>query len=106
MFAEPDLDQNRRRTGAPDGGRRSDARLDVVVPIGAGLCAAQTLSLCEGLFGLALPMGLRAELAAATDEAERTRLEAELTALEQSMGHGKGLLRRLFLGWGHRSVPW
>ncbi len=32
--------------------------------IGAGLCAAQTLSLCGGLFGLALPMGLRAEFAA------------------------------------------
>ena len=48
----------------------------------------------------------QAELAAATDEAERTRLQAELTELEHEMGRGQGFLRRLLLGWGHRSVPW
>jgi hypothetical protein len=48
----------------------------------------------------------RAEVAAATDEAERATLQAELTELERSMGRGQGFLRRFFLGWGHRSVPW
>jgi hypothetical protein len=48
----------------------------------------------------------RAEVAAATDEAERTRLQGELTELEHSMGRGRGFVRRFFLGWGHRSVPW
>ena len=48
----------------------------------------------------------RAEVAAAGDEAERARLQAELTELEHAMGRGRGFFRRLFLGWGHRSVPW
>jgi hypothetical protein len=48
----------------------------------------------------------RAELALATDETEKARLQAELTELEHEAGQGRGFLRRLFLGWGHRSVPW
>jgi hypothetical protein len=48
----------------------------------------------------------RAEVAKATDEAERTRLQAEVTELERAMGRGGGFVRRFFLGWGHRSVPW
>jgi hypothetical protein len=48
----------------------------------------------------------RAEVAAAADESERARLQAELTELERSMGRNRGFVRRLFFGWGHRSVPW
>jgi len=48
----------------------------------------------------------RSEVAAASDEVERARLQAELTQLEHGMGRGKGILRRLAFGWGHRSVPW
>ena len=49
---------------------------------------------------------LQQQLEAATDEAEKDRLRAEIADLEQSMGRQGGLLRRLFLGLGHRSVPW
>jgi hypothetical protein len=48
----------------------------------------------------------QAELDAATDDAERGRLKAELDELKQSMGRGRGLLRRFLFGWGHHSVPW
>jgi hypothetical protein len=48
----------------------------------------------------------RAELAAATDDTEKARLQGELTELEHEAGQGRGFVRRLLLGWGHRSVPW
>jgi len=48
----------------------------------------------------------RAELAAATDEGDKARLQTELTELEQDGRHGGSLLRRLLFGWAHRSVPW
>ena len=48
---------------------------------------------------------LQAQLAASTDEGERTRLQTAITELEQAMGHGRGVWR-FFLGWRHRSVPW
>jgi hypothetical protein len=49
---------------------------------------------------------LREQLGAATDTSERRRIEAEIADLEQTMGRGGGLLRKLILGWGHRSLPW
>jgi hypothetical protein len=49
---------------------------------------------------------LQQQLDAATDEAEKGRIKAEIADLERSMGRSGGLLRRLLLGWGHRSVPW
>ena len=46
-----------------------------------------------------------AELAAAADEDQRTRLKAELDELKGGGDH-QGFLRRFLLGFGHRSVPW
>ena len=49
---------------------------------------------------------LRSRLEAATDEAERGRLQGEIDELERSMGRHRGWLGRLLLGFGHRSTPW
>jgi hypothetical protein len=49
---------------------------------------------------------LHQHLEAATDETEKARIKAEIADLERSMGRSGGLLRRLLLGLGHRSVPW
>ena len=49
---------------------------------------------------------LREQLGATADTSERQRIEAEIADLERSLGHGAGLLRKLLLGWGHRSLPW
>jgi hypothetical protein len=46
----------------------------------------------------------QAELATATDEAERGRLEGEIAELKRSL-HGGGVLRWLF-PWRHRATPW
>jgi len=48
----------------------------------------------------------REEVAAAIDDAQKARLQAELAELERGMGRRRGFVRRLVLGWGHRSVPW
>jgi len=47
----------------------------------------------------------QAELDAATDEADRARLQGELDELKHEGEHGS-FLRRFLLGFGHRSVPW
>ena len=49
---------------------------------------------------------LRAQLDAATEDEERARLNAEIADVEQSMRPAGSFIRRLLLGWGHRSVPW
>jgi len=49
---------------------------------------------------------LKAELEAATDDAERQRIQGEIHELETQMGRQGGFLRRLLLGFGHRSTPW
>jgi hypothetical protein len=48
----------------------------------------------------------QAEIDAASDDAERERLRGELEEMKKAWGHSGGLLRRVFLGWAHRSVPW
>ncbi len=53
----------------------------------------------------ALIRAKQAELDAATDDAERQRLQAELDELRGTGRHRHGVWRFLF-GWGHRAVPW
>ena len=54
----------------------------------------------------ALLRAKRAEVDAASDDTERQRLQAELTELEHQTGRHGGFIRRFFLGFGHRNVPW